>query len=68
MDAERLIDLEVKVAFQDDLLESLNRIVAEQQQQIELLRQEVRLVYQQVKTLQPSMIAAPEDEAPPPHY
>ena len=42
--------------------------VAQQQQQIDLLQAEMRLLYQQMKTLQPSQLAAEADEPPPPHY
>lgn len=64
----RLNNLEVKLAFQDDLLESLNRIVAEQQQQLDLLQEELCLLYQQLKVLQPSQINTAAEEPPPPHY
>lgn len=64
----RLTNLEVKVAFQDDLLESLNQVVASQQRQIDLLQGEVRMLYDQIKTMQPSLTAMAEEEAPPPHY
>ena len=64
----RLTDLEVKVAFQDDLLEALNRIVAEQQQQLELLQAQLRLLHDQLRSIQPSLIGDSADEPPPPHY
>lgn len=64
----RLTNLEVKVAFQDDLLESLNQVVASQQRQIDLLQGEVRMLYDQIKTMQPSLTAMATEEAPPPHY
>ncbi|HQV40960.1 MAG: SlyX family protein [Moraxellaceae bacterium] len=64
----RLNDLETKVAFQDELLETLNTIVAEQQQQLDLIQRELRLVYEQVKTLSPSDIANSDDQERPPHY
>lgn len=64
----RLTNLEVKVAFQDDLLESLNQVVAQQQREIDLLQGEIRMLYDQLKSLQPSLIALSADEAPPPHY
>ncbi len=68
MDA-RLTELEVKLAFQDDLLEALNQTVAAQQRQIDLLQGEMRILYQQLKSLQPSLLAdSPVDEPPPPHY
>ena len=62
----RLNDLETKVAFQDELLETLNTIVAEQQQQLDLIQRELRLVYEQVKTLSPSDIANSDDQERPP--
>jgi len=64
----RLTNLEVKLAFQDDLLESLNRTVAAQQLQLDLMQEELRMLYQQLKALAPSHIATHEEEAPPPHY
>lgn len=64
----RLTNLETKVAFQDDLVESLNRIVAEQQQQIDLLQQQVQLLYDQLRSLSPSNIAEGEADERPPHY
>ena len=64
----RLNDLETKVAFQDELLETLNTIVAEQQQQLDLIQRELRLVYEQVKTRSPSDIANSDDQERPPHY
>lgn len=64
----RLTNLEVKLAFQDDLLEALNRTVAAQQTQLDLMQEEIRLLYQQLKSLTPSQIGTAEEEPPPPHY
>lgn len=64
----RLTELEVKVAFQDDLLETLNRTVAEQQREISLMQQEIQVLYQQVKAIQPSLVVSLSEEVPPPHY
>jgi SlyX protein len=65
---ERLTELEVKLAFQDDLLDTLNLTVTRQQQQIELLQQQLRLLYQQMRSNAPdSDPSAPQHEIPP-HY
>jgi SlyX protein len=64
----RLTDLEVKVAFQDDLLEALNRLVASQQDHIGRLQGDMRYLYEQMKTLQPIAMGSSEAELPPPHY
>ena len=66
--AERVTELEFKQAFQEDLLESLNKIVVEQQNHIDILQEQIRILYQQLKSLQPSNIADLVDEVPPPHY
>lgn len=65
---EKMDDLQIKLAFQDDLLETLNQVVVGQQQQIDLLQQQVKLLYQQIRSLQPSNIADVAEDVPPPHY
>lgn len=69
MSTERLDDLEIKLAFQEELVETLNRVVARQQQELDLLQRQVRYLYQQVRDLRPADEApsSPEDEIPP-HY
>ena len=67
----RVTNLESRLAFQDDLLDSLNSIVAEQQQQIGVLQQQVQLLYDQLRVLAPSDIegvAVSSAEERPPHY
>ena len=68
MNNDRLTDLEIKLAFQEDLVDSLNQVVTAQQRELELLQGQVRLLYQQLKSLQPSDISSVADEAPPTHY
>ncbi len=69
MSTERLDDLEIKMAFQEELVEALNGVVVRQQQEIELLQQQIRYLYRQVRDLRPADEAppAPEEEVPP-HY
>ncbi|HCT39878.1 MAG TPA: SlyX protein [Moraxellaceae bacterium] len=64
----RLTDLETRAAFQDDLLESLNDIVARQQRQIDLMQREIRMLYDQLKSLSPSEMAGSNEQERPPHY
>ncbi len=45
---KRLVDLEVKAAYADDLLDQLNRTVFRQQQQIESLARELLALRQQI--------------------
>lgn len=65
---DRIANLEIRIAFQDDLLDALNRTVAAQQQELDLLRHQLRLLHEQLRSLSPSDIVAAKDEPPPPHY
>jgi len=64
---DRLINLESKLSFAEDMLEELNRTVFRQQEQIELLQQHVRLLYQQMQASTPAEKGDASDEVPP-HY
>ncbi|QEL57019.1 SlyX protein [Chromobacterium paludis] len=65
----RMEALEVRLAFQDELLDALNATVARQQKEIDLLQQQIRLLYQQFRSAQPDDAAGGSlrDEIPP-HY
>lgn len=60
--------LEIKVAYQEHTIESLNEEIARQQKDIEQLRFTLNHVVERVKGFEPSDIAKPSEEAPPPHY
>lgn len=60
----RVMDLEVKASYTDDLLEQLNMTIYRQQQQIDALINEVRQLRQQVPEGGPGNL---RDELPP-HY
>lgn len=45
-------DLQVKIAFLDDLVDSLNHMVASQQQTILDLQKQMQLLYQRVESYQ----------------
>ena len=67
----RLTDLEIKVAFQEDLIETLNLTVARQQQQLDLLQAQFRALYQQERASASNASTAAETDPHheiPPHY
>jgi len=64
----RIAELESRLAFQDDTVDSLSRVVSEQDQRIARLETLLRRTREQVELLLPLMHATPGDEAPPPHY
>ena len=63
----RLTELETKLAFAEDLLETLNQAVVRQQGQIDSLQQQLRLLHQQLQNALPDEARTPRDEIPP-HY
>jgi SlyX protein len=65
---DRLIEVETRLAFQDDTLQALNDVVAHQQQEIDLLRREIEALKAQLKAMAPSLVASRTEESPPPHY
>lgn len=66
---ERLTQLESKLCLAEDLLDTLNMTVFRQQQQIEQLQAQIRLLYQQMQNNSASG-AEKRDlrEEIPPHY
>lgn len=72
LDAQRLIeqiaDLESRLAFQDDTVDQLNKVVIEQGERIARLEALLRRTREQVEMLVPLMHMAPGEEPPPPHY
>jgi SlyX protein len=65
---QRLTDLEIKASFADDLLDTLNALVAKQQEQIDALMREVsRLRQRGGDDGQSAGPRDPRDELPP-HY
>ena len=63
----RLTELEAKLAFAEDLIETLNQAVIRQQGQIDSMQQQLRLLHQRMQDMQPDEARTPRDEIPP-HY
>jgi SlyX protein len=68
MDEQRLIDLEVRIAFQDDLIQSLNAEVFQATQKIERMEVELRQLREALEVLQVALGPDVRQEAPPPHW
>lgn len=63
----RLVELEAKLAFAEDLLDTLNQTVVRQQDQIDSLQAQLRLLHRQLQDMRPDDARTPRDELPP-HY
>lgn len=65
---KRLDELETRVAFQDDLINTLSEQVARQELDIRELWEAKKQLNNQLKEVSSSNVRREEEEAPPPHY
>ncbi|MFZ6048653.1 SlyX family protein [Pseudomonas sp. CR3202] len=63
----RIADLESRLAFQDDTIQTLNDVLVEQQRVVERLQLQLAALAKRQEELL-SQYGPSEDEAPPPHY
>lgn len=64
---DRINDLESRLAFQDDTIQTLNDIIIKQQQLLDVLTTKVDLLINSHNQLI-EQLQATVDNAPPPHY
>ena len=62
---QRLMDLEIKSSFTEDLVERLNEIIVRQQAQIDRLKREVLNIREQARAADPGSFRSLRDEMPP---
>lgn len=65
---DRIADLEMRQAFQDDTIQTLNDIIVEQQRTLDRCAAQIRLLAERQAELQGAGGGGMPDEAPPPHY
>ena len=66
---DRIIELESRVAFQEETLDQLNTVVSQQELEIEKLKRMIKIINQQVKSFSlDNNHSSPDQEPPPPHY
>ena len=64
----KIIELQSKLAFQDETINDLNDVITDQQQQLDQLREEIRLLGLRIASVAESSSGSDEKEPPPPHY
>lgn len=64
----RLDELETRVTFQDDLINTLNDQIAAQEQDIRELWEAKRQLKKDLNDVAPSWVRKESEEEPPPHY
>lgn len=65
---ERVVELEMRVAFQDDTMQRLNAVITDQNLRVEQLERRLELMLTDLKSLRGLLYADPAQEPPPPHY
>ncbi len=65
---QRLTDLEVRFAFVDDMVQTLNTMAADQDRVLFKMRQEFERLRQDLDAIKTGLSHDAREEAPPPHY
>ncbi len=65
---QRIEQLEMKLAFQDDNIETLNSEIFEQQRKLQLLTEQVSYLVKKLKSSEPDNSGIEEVDMRPPHY
>ncbi len=65
---ERLVELETRLAFQEDAIDALNTTVARLEKRLDTLERANRALSEQLGKLSDSLETAAGPEPPPPHY
>lgn len=63
---KRLIDLETKSMFQEDMIQSLSQTIVEIHETIRRLETRIKLIEDKIEA--DPIVKKQEDETPPPHY
>ena len=67
MTEERLVNIETKIAFQEDLIEELNKVIYQQQQKLDQLEAAYTSLAMRVRSLEAGNDNKSVNERPP-HY
>lgn len=64
----RIDNLEMRIAYQDEVIESLNKTVIEQWAKLDQALFRIRHLEERLREIQLSVVRDAADETPPPHY
>ena len=64
----RIIELESKLAFQEEMINELNVVITDQQKQLDQLREEQQLLNIRLQSMTETSVVSSDKEPPPPHY
>lgn len=65
---KRIIELESKLAFQEESISELNTVIIDQQNQLDILRMKLDSLNLRLQAVSETSTVSEEKEPPPPHY
>jgi uncharacterized coiled-coil protein SlyX len=65
---DRITNLEIQLMHHENTIQQLSDVIARQQQEVDRLQRDLKLLTDQMQKITPSLMCAPEEEEPPPHY
>jgi len=68
MNEERLVNIETKITFQEDLIEELNKVVYQQQKKLDRLEATCELLVRHIESLAEGRNEGMTANERPPHY
>lgn len=63
-----IIDLQIRLSHQENHIQELDKVIYQQQQQIDALLTKISLLEKHLRTLTEANILSPAEDIPPPHY
>jgi len=68
MSEDRLTDIEVKIAFQEDTLQELNQLIYQQQRQLDQLEAALNALAGRMAEMAETVPVSDQKDEKPPHY
>ena len=66
--SKEIEDLQIRLAFQEETLNQFTVTVVKQQNELDLLREEIKRLKQQLREIESNRADVSQAEPPPPHY
>ena len=65
---DELIDLQIRLSHQEDHMQELDKVIYQQQLQLDAMQKKLDLLEKYLRTLTESNILTMGEDKPPPHY
>lgn len=65
---ENLCNIQADFLYQQESIEAIEKTIAEQHLEIQLLKKQIKILSEHIKSLKDDHVRDIRDESPPPHY